>query len=168
MLISEDAPADLSPGTTYLSTAISAMADGPLLARRAVRRWLTAAEISEEADTALLLTNELVTNAQQHAPGPARLRLFLRHGLLRCEVLDSYRSLPVLIRPYTDHERGRGLGLVDTLALCWGSTLARHSKTVWFELPVPSAVEKAPKRPHRLPSPRSAVTFYLSTGGVPG
>ncbi|WP_196942807.1 ATP-binding protein [Streptomyces sclerotialus] len=162
----EDAPADLSTVTTYLSTAISAMADGPLLARRAVRSWLTRAGISEEADSALLLTNELVTNAQQHAPGPARLRLFLRNGLLRCEVLDSYRALPVLVHPYMDKERGRGLGLVDALALCWGSTLARRGKTVWFELPVPSAVAGAPAHPHRLPWSRSAVVFPLSAQGV--
>lgn len=140
------APAELGPPTAYLSATIAADAEELAQTRRAVRGWLAASGLTETADSAVLLMNELATNVQQHAPGPARLRLFLRPGLLRCEVLDSHRALPVLVSADTDAEGGRGLRLVDALALCWGSVPAGRGKAVWFELPVPRAARETPTR----------------------
>ncbi|GAA0448627.1 MULTISPECIES: ATP-binding protein [Streptomyces] len=137
-------PAGAGVATAYLSSAISPEAEGLALLRRAVRGWLTAAGIAGQADSALLLMNELTTNAQQHAPGPARLRLYLRHGLLRCEVLDIHPNKPQLIAAHIDSERGRGLRLVDGLALAWGSAPAHGGKAVWFELPVACAMWRVP------------------------
>ncbi|WP_245654388.1 ATP-binding protein [Streptomyces violens] len=142
MLMHVCAPAELTSPTAYLSATIAADAEALAQTRRAVRGWLAASGLDEAADSAVLLMNELATNVQQHAPGPARLRLFLRPGMLRCEVLDTHRTLPVLVNAGADAERGRGLHLVDTLALCWGSVPAGRGKAVWFELPLPRAARE--------------------------
>jgi two-component sensor histidine kinase len=92
--------------------------------------------VTTEADPAVLLMNELIANALQHAPGAVRVRIFLRFGLLRCEVLDTHRTRPLPQNPEIDDEGGRGLQLVDALASRWGWVLADGGKVVWFDLPV--------------------------------
>lgn len=136
MLMHEYAPTDHRPAPARFSAAVPAGGEGLARIRRDVRAWLAARGVTDEAETAVLLVNELVTNAQQHASGPARLRLFLRAGLLRCEVLDAHPSLPELCRPDDGDEDGRGLALVEALALRWGAIAAGRGKVVWFDLMV--------------------------------
>ncbi|GAA0662485.1 ATP-binding protein [Kitasatospora atroaurantiaca] len=76
-------------------------------------------------DAAESVLTELVTNAVEHARvSPGRLiavRLLASDGRLRIEVHDASEERPVL-RPEVggDEESGRGLRLVELLAVAWG------------------------------------------------
>ncbi|MFF4398161.1 ATP-binding protein [Streptomyces sp. NPDC001480] len=119
---------------------------GAQLARRlAVRRMEEWGHppTSDVSCTVALVVGELVANAVRHGRVPGRtfgLRLALDApaGLVRVEVSDaaSEKRLPAappLSGP--DGESGRGLLLVDVLAVRWGSAPRRPlGKTVWAEV----------------------------------
>ena len=115
--------------------------DGPDLPGRArlfVRRQLEQWGVADDCiDTVLLLTSEVVTNALCHAAPP--LHLALTHGTfgVNVDVSDSSLRAPEVGRPDFDHEGGRGLWLVETLATAWGQTLTDEKKSVWFTLAAP-------------------------------
>jgi hypothetical protein len=78
----------------------------------------------------------LVDNAYRHARGPRRLRLRRLHdrGLVRVEVDDGSPSrLPVLGR-FDTPAHGRGLLVVNRLAVNWGHRPHYDHKTVWSEI----------------------------------
>jgi len=60
----------------------------PAIARDTVRSVLTRHALPELADTAVLSTSELLTNAWSHAPGPASLSLKWADKRLRASVWD--------------------------------------------------------------------------------
>lgn len=131
MLLLPPAP----PRTARLSTALHPDRESLRQARSITRDRLASWGAEDRADTAALLVNELVTNALVHAPGPVRLRLFLHSGLLRCEVADRHRTRRPHVCPESmGRESGRGLRLVEAMALRWGSTPTPTGKDVWFEL----------------------------------
>ncbi|MGW3413891.1 ATP-binding protein [Streptomyces sp. NPDC000888] len=115
--------------------------------RRAVRRmeeWGYPPE-SDASGTVALVVGELAANAVQHGRVPGhdfRLRLDLdgAAGLVRIEVADAATAKrPPVAAPssYPDDESGRGLLLVDVLAVRWGSVPRRPiGKTVWAEVAV--------------------------------
>jgi anti-sigma regulatory factor (Ser/Thr protein kinase) len=111
--------------------------DGASFARRAMKRaadlWLLDRDMTE---TALLLVSELATNAIRHGAPPVRLSLRLEKDRLRVEVTDCSPALPQLAYPEPDQTGGRGLQIVQQLAVKWGAsaTPRRIGKTVWFEL----------------------------------
>ncbi|MEU1453207.1 ATP-binding protein [Streptomyces avermitilis] len=119
---------------------------GARLARRlAVRRmeeWGYPPE-SDASCAVALVVGELAANAVQHGRDPGhdfRLGLGLDEvaGLVRIEVDDAATAKRPPVGPpssYPDGESGRGLLLVDVLAVRWGST-PRHpvGKTVWAEV----------------------------------
>jgi anti-sigma regulatory factor (Ser/Thr protein kinase) len=95
---------------------------------------------SEVLDAAALVVSELVGNAVRHGaalPGGGLLASWhvLDRGL-RVQVVDGGAG-PVgpVGHAAPDAEGGRGLELVDALALCWGSTSAAAGTAVWAELP---------------------------------
>ena len=100
---------------------------------------------SDASCTVALVVGELAANAVQHGRVPGRdfgLRLALdaAAGLVRIEVADaaSAKRRPVTLpSSYPEGESGRGLLLVDALAVRWGSE-PRHplGKTVWAECAV--------------------------------
>ncbi|MEV7022128.1 ATP-binding protein [Kitasatospora sp. NPDC093558] len=100
----------------------------------------------ESTEIAMLVLNELVTNACHHARGPRDrligVRLLLPAlNLLRAEVSDASPDLPVRRHPTLNDESGRGLELVAALATSWGAHPRGEGyigKTVWFELTLPS------------------------------
>jgi anti-sigma regulatory factor (Ser/Thr protein kinase) len=98
-------------------------------------------------DTAELLVSELVTNALLHSAG-SRLRLTLTaaHGVLRCEVSDAGPRVPRVLAAGSATS-GRGMFLVDALALRWGCHQDGTGKTVWFELGTCGADGCGPRRP---------------------
>ncbi|MBC2877543.1 ATP-binding protein [Streptomyces sp. TYQ1024] len=129
--------------------------------RAGLRRFLVHWGAPGRAETAELLTSELVTNALVHTDGGAVVTAVLGvgpsavvKGLLRVEVRDTLPRRPVLrasdagppareggVR--TDGGRcadegaatsGRGLLLVQALADAWGVRTHGTGKTVWFEL----------------------------------
>ncbi|MFG2797651.1 ATP-binding protein [Streptomyces pseudovenezuelae] len=104
--------------------------------RRQLRGWGLAGR-GDLVDTAELLVSELATNALLHSASRFTLTLSAAPGVLRCEVADSGHLTPqVLDAGFA--ERGRGMFLVEALALRWGwhqdGTCEGSGKTVWFEL----------------------------------
>lgn len=83
---------------------------------------------------AMMLADELVTNAQRHGDSPRICRLALVHDgrRLRIEVEDTAPGQPRIRTP--DDTGGRGLIMVDQLAAAWGVQRYPHHKTVWAEL----------------------------------
>ena len=94
------------------------------------QRW----HLDPLAETAELLTAELVTNAVVH--GRSEVTLIARHDqhglLVEVEDLDSRPAHVTRTSP--DALGGRGLVLVDNLADTWGTTRKPSGKTVWFRL----------------------------------
>ena len=107
-------------------------------AREFARAQLVGWGLEPLVDTAELLVSELVTNALRYGEGEIRLRLLLDRTLV-CEVWDAGLVQPRRRRARDTDEGGRGLQLVGLLSAAWGSRRTPRGKTVWFELPLPSA-----------------------------
>jgi anti-sigma regulatory factor (Ser/Thr protein kinase) len=113
-------------------------------ARSFVRAALRSLELEELVDTAVLLVSELATNAVLHARTAYRVEVDRVGDAVRISVLDG--------SPVQVHRRvhgleaatGRGLGLVEAMALRWGPTgtdgLGEQAKGIWFELPTDPAL----------------------------
>ena len=65
--------------------------------------------------------------------------LDLTGDVLRVEVHDRRRDLPVDLGATPDAERGRGLRVVDSLAQDWGALSNDRGKVVWVEIAVPAS-----------------------------
>ncbi len=107
----------------------------------AVRRWAARrlGDLGEpHREDVLLVLNELVQNAYEHAGGARRLRLTRRAD--PCEVtiaVEDDSLVPPRLRAHAGTGfGGRGLYLVDSLSTAWGSRdeLPREGKTVWAEV----------------------------------
>ncbi|MET9082730.1 ATP-binding protein [Streptomyces sp. NPDC004237] len=108
-----------------------------LLRRSAVRqleRW----GLPAAADEAGLLVAELATNVLKHVGEGASATLILEWSgeRLRVEVHDKSRTIPVLKSAKCDEECGRGLHLLATFAVDWGTVLTAAGKSVWCEIPL--------------------------------
>ncbi|MFJ7270555.1 ATP-binding protein [Streptomyces sp. NPDC099050] len=100
------------------------------LARHAVREHLGSHELE-------LCVSELLTNALTHLGNgtPVTLRVIGRAARTRGELTDAHpHAWPVLRQAADDAESGRGLALLDALALQWSVIQGPGSKTVWCEL----------------------------------
>ena len=118
-----------------LAPTPTAAAAARAFVREVCQYWQLALPDATVSDRAVLLANELVTNAVLHARTEVRLRLELRGERLHIAVRDGS---PRLLRPMT-HDRqgegGRGLWLVERLARAWGVHPHRDGgKTVWCTL----------------------------------
>ncbi|MEU5690816.1 ATP-binding protein [Actinosynnema sp. NPDC020468] len=91
---------------------------------------------ADDLDDCLLVVTELVSNAFDHADKPRHLRV-RRGTLVRIEVDDSTHDELIIGHSRLGEHRGRGLVLVDNLALAWGVDHSPHGKTVWADLPGP-------------------------------
>ncbi|MFI2240797.1 SpoIIE family protein phosphatase [Streptomyces chrestomyceticus] len=109
-------------------------------AREVTAAKLTEWGLEELAFTAELVVSELVTNAYRYGGTPITLRL-IRDRSLICEVSDPSSTAPHLRRAHSTDEGGRGLLLVAQLTDRWGARHTREGKTVWTELPLPSAAD---------------------------
>ncbi len=102
-------------------------------ARRLVRSALTedAPELAADAE---LVVSELVTNAALHGEAPITVRVLIDR-VVRIEVEDNGRQVPILLRQRPDAMTGRGLAMVATVVSRWGvETLESGGKTVWAEI----------------------------------
>lgn len=137
----------LTETTSYTGQFVSSPRGARLARRFAVRcmeEWGYAAASDVSCAVALVVA-ELAANAVRHGRVPGRdvgLRLALdpAAGLVRVEVADaaSGRRLPTAPpSPCPEGESGRGLLLVEALAVRWGSA-DRYplGKTVWAEVSV--------------------------------
>ncbi|WP_235459008.1 ATP-binding protein [Streptomyces olivochromogenes] len=126
---------------------------GAQLARRLAVRCMEEwghPPLSDVSCTVALVVGELAANAVQHGRVPGRdfgLRLALDAvaGLVRIEIADAASAKRPPTAPpssYPDGESGRGLLLVDVLAVRWGSAPRQPvGKTVWAEVSI-EAVER--------------------------
>lgn len=105
-------------------------------ARSFVRETLRTWGVSHEADDVVLLASELFTNSIVHGDGQVELRLKLTPRRIRVEVWDGgVAALPLKPLPEMPGRlSGRGLGIVDKLAVEWGSGGTTHRTRVWAEL----------------------------------
>ncbi len=104
-------------------------------ARRFVARTLRAWGYPDALiDQAVLLANELATNAVLHARTHFELRVLRYEECLRVEVFDTNSRLPTAALVPEDSTSGRGLLLVQTVASCWGVETSGDGKVVWAEL----------------------------------
>ncbi|MFC7843484.1 ATP-binding protein [Streptomyces sp. NPDC001046] len=98
-----------------------------------------------------LCASELVTNVVRHVGEgvPVTVRVWQEGGRVRLGVTDpDPRALPVLAGAAgSEDESGRGLALLDALAVRWGVEQEAGGKTVWCELL--ACVPGTPERPGR-------------------
>lgn len=103
-------------------------------ARRFVDGSLQGWDGMEARQCAVLLVNELVVNAIQHAGTPVEVRVALGAAIIEISVRDGSPRMPELRQPDLHEERGRGLIAVDALADEWGVEPEPSGKAVWFRL----------------------------------
>lgn len=104
-------------------------------ARQFMRRSLDALDIPEPPlENAVLLGNELVTNAVKHAKTRFEVRLSASRTHVRVEVRDSDTSNAEPRAAAFDDTSGRGLSMVDRVADSWGIDQQSTGKAVWAEL----------------------------------
>ncbi|WP_447002160.1 ATP-binding protein [Saccharothrix isguenensis] len=113
-----------------------------------VRRWVgqVLADVDEnDLDDCVLVVNELVSNAFDHADAPRRVRLHRLEGpcVVRVEVDDASPDRLVLGRSRLGGSRGRGLIIVERLSKDWGVVSHTEGKTVWAEMPCSMATTRA-------------------------
>jgi anti-sigma regulatory factor (Ser/Thr protein kinase) len=107
-------------------------------ARAVVEDFIRAWRVPVDADVAVLLTSELVTNAVTHGTKETGefklLAVACDAAVLRVDVHDGSGDLPVLDIAPADAETGRGLLLVTSLSAEWGSYRTAVGKAVYFTL----------------------------------
>jgi anti-sigma regulatory factor (Ser/Thr protein kinase) len=133
-----------------LMADLAAAAGARAVVKDCIRTW----RVPVDADAAVLLTSELVTNAVTHgSPSAAGTFVLLTVAWdaagLRVDVHDGSGELPVLDGPVLDEpvldvtaaeaETGRGLLLVTALSAEWGFYRTPAGKAVYFTLELKSA-----------------------------
>ncbi|HWG73257.1 MAG TPA: ATP-binding protein [Acidimicrobiales bacterium] len=98
-------------------------------------RRLAGAELDDDTlAAALLIGNELVTNAVRHGQSPVSVTVTLTPTALRVEV-GGLQAMDLHPRAVIDSsESGRGLQIVAALSAGWGTTHSPVGGSVWFEL----------------------------------
>jgi len=107
-------------------------------ARGVVEDCIRAWRVPVDADVAILLASELVTNAVTHGTPTAGTFVLLAIGGdaagLRVDVHDGSGDLPVPGEAPAEAETGRGLLLVTSLSTEWGFYRTPAGKAVYFTL----------------------------------
>jgi hypothetical protein len=113
----------------------AAVAGAREVAEGVLRGW----GLESMVDEAVLMLDELVTNAVQNSCGSIELRLRIDSGagLLFGEVHDASGILPVARDAAPGDEDGRGLTLISTLAASHGWHRIDGGKAVWFAQNLP-------------------------------
>jgi anti-sigma regulatory factor (Ser/Thr protein kinase) len=104
--------------------------------RRLAKEFLDDLTMSLTAlDDALLIISELVTNAVLHAVPPTTLRLrCTQEHLLRIEVTDGGPRPTPPATADQQEEHGRGMIIVDAVAVRYGTIAHLGGSTCWAEL----------------------------------
>lgn len=128
-------------------------------ARRLVLAVIQAAGAEAFADTATLLTSELVTNGIVHAHTPLHVVVEATRHWVRVEVSDGNRMLPSRRGYDEDASTGRGLEMVELLADEFGiQPLDDGGKRVWFRL---GGAPSEPTADEPGPPPKQTVPVLL-------
>jgi anti-sigma regulatory factor (Ser/Thr protein kinase) len=131
-----------SSATLQTDLKLAAIPTAPLCARGHVEAVAHEWGLRELADTAQLVTSELVTNAVQASdrlrirPGPpivpvVKIWLVSDRISIVIHVWDGCEEMPARQDGAPDQESGRGLMLVENLAKDWGAYRKAHGKVVW-------------------------------------
>jgi anti-sigma regulatory factor (Ser/Thr protein kinase) len=121
-------------------------------ARAFVARTLGTNEVGTDADTATLLTSEIVTNAIQHTKsgvdgGSVTIVVIgLSRGVL-VEIIDDGSAGTPVVKGDLYAAEGHGLFLVQHLAAQWGYLRDATGTTVWFHLPATYEPQQAAGQP---------------------
>ncbi len=112
-------------------------ATSPARARRFVAETLAAWDAEGAADDALLIVSELVTNALLHARTGMTITVVDESpDAVRLSVSDGSAQAPQERHFSPESGTGRGLHLLDALALEWGVDQHAGGKTVWCRVPL--------------------------------
>ncbi|MFD4790883.1 ATP-binding protein [Streptomyces sp. NPDC058459] len=106
-------------------------------ARRMTASQLRLWHVPESLTADVVVTvSELVTNAIQHGYGDIKLRVQCSVDRLLVEVSD-HNYAPARMRPIHDEDtRGRGLHMIDQLAMDWGASDGGLTTWAAFGIPV--------------------------------
>ncbi|WP_242432905.1 ATP-binding protein [Streptomyces sp. Root264] len=88
-------------------------------------------------EAAQLCVTEMLSNVIAHvgAGTPTTLSVSLNGGHVRIEIQDpDTRALPTLLQAGAESESGRGMALIDALAVRWGVEPRADRKVTWCEL----------------------------------
>lgn len=86
------------------------------------------------ADSAALMTSEVVTNALRYSAGAIRFGVEADTARVRVEIGDDEQAGPHAPVASEDAEGGRGMLIVAALASAWGVLPTAPGKVVWFEV----------------------------------
>jgi anti-sigma regulatory factor (Ser/Thr protein kinase) len=127
---------DQRPSQVRRGRDLPARNTAPAIARRFVRETCAAWSVPQAVqEIAELMSNELVSNAVEHAHSPSRLTITCTDSTLRVSVQDYCpERLPQSQPKGSGASRGRGLHLVAALAQGWGVDQHPDGKTVWVSL----------------------------------
>jgi anti-sigma regulatory factor (Ser/Thr protein kinase) len=123
-------------------------------ARTFVVRTLSANQGDANAETAALLTSEIVTNAIQYSKSGVEggtvtiVVIRLPRGIL-VEIIDGGSAGAPTVKGDLYAAQGHGLFLVQNLAAEWGYHRDPASTTVWFHLPAEDDQGPAVRQPGR-------------------
>ena len=135
-----------------LMADLAAAAGARAVIEDCIRTW----RVPVDADVAVLLTSELVTNAVTHGAPTAGTFVLLTiacdAAALRVDVHDGSGDLPVLDAGLIDEapaeaETGRGLLLVTSLSAEWGFYRTSMGKAVYFTLELQREVPQTALNP---------------------
>jgi anti-sigma regulatory factor (Ser/Thr protein kinase) len=120
-------------------------------ARTFVERTLSAHRPGTDADTATLLTSEIVTNAITHTKSGVEggtvgiVVIGIPRGVL-VEIIDGGSAGTPTVKSDLYAAEGHGLFLVQNLAAQWGYLRDPAGTTVWFHLAADDEPQRAPKQ----------------------
>jgi anti-anti-sigma factor len=97
------------------------------LVDRACARW----RLRDVADVAALIATELVANAVQHAGTPMIFAVTRRPSYLHLACRDRSPVLPRRDAGEEDEPAGRGLLIIESMAVRWGFSPTGDGKVVW-------------------------------------
>ncbi|WP_328673695.1 SpoIIE family protein phosphatase [Streptomyces sp. NBC_00322] len=118
-----------------VSWTVWRLPDAVAHARRFTSRTLRSWQVTQEADTILLIVSELVTNALVHTQGQVRVDFTLAGERLRVAVSDASPRAPV--KPSNlnwEATGGRGILLVQAVSAAYGSVPLSSGKQVWADV----------------------------------
>lgn len=99
--------------------------------RQVLPTWGLGEQVVEDV---LTVAEEFVANVLDHAGSEFRIAVVLSNAVLRLEVSDRAAGLPRIQSFDRDAPRGRGLQLVDAVAIRWGVDQHEVGKTVWADV----------------------------------
>jgi two-component sensor histidine kinase len=118
-----------------VSVPLSYALSSPLVARTRAVEFVSPWASNEFRMELSLLVTELVTNAVLHGLPDVHLHVCAVGAVrLRVEVFDGSFALPEMRDSPMESTSGRGLRLVDAIAVEWGARPQLNGKVVWCEL----------------------------------